>query len=93
MNGEHGHPSRYHKLNLESLVRHGTVEFRQHSGTVDGEKMANWVMLVGGFVECAVSAKTIRKTGEGKFENLLDVTPIPEVKKYYRQRREALARA
>jgi hypothetical protein len=36
--------SRYHKLNLESMVRHGTVEFRQHSGTVSGLKMVNWVM-------------------------------------------------
>jgi hypothetical protein len=90
VNGDGIYTSRYHKLNLESLMRHGTLEFRQHSGTVDGDKMANWVMLVGGFVECAVNAKTIRKTGEGKFENLMAVTPIPQVKKFYIERRAAL---
>lgn len=29
---------RYKKLNLESYARYGTVEFRQHSGTVSAEK-------------------------------------------------------
>jgi hypothetical protein len=91
VNGIGGSPSRYHKLNLESLLRHGTVEFRQHSGTVDADKMTNWVELVGAFVESAITAKTIRKTGEGKFENLLNVTPVAAVKKFYRERREALA--
>lgn len=82
--------SRYHKLNLESMVRHGTVEFRQHSGTVNGLKMVNWVKLVGGFVESAVKAKAINSKGEGKFENLLQVTPDATVRKFYRERRAAL---
>ena len=82
--------SRYHKLNLESLGRHGTIEFRQHSGTVDAEKINNWVMLVGGFVESAISAKTIRKNGDGKFENLISVTPIKQIRKFYIKRRESL---
>jgi len=85
--------TRYVKLNLQSLLRHGTVEFRQHSGTVDGDKMTNWIALVVGFVECAVTAKTIRKTGKGKFENLLEVTDVPSIRKFYRERREALATA
>jgi hypothetical protein len=84
--------SRYHKLNLESMVRHGTVEFRQHSGTVNGLKMVNWVKLVGGFVESAVKAKNIKMDGEGKFENLLKVTPDATVRKFYRERRVALAK-
>lgn len=85
-----GGSSRYHKLNLESMVRHGTVEFRQHSGTVNGLKMVNWVKLVGGFVESAVNAKAINTKGEGKFENLLQVTPDATVRKFYRERRAAL---
>ncbi len=40
-------PSRYYKVNFESLVRHGTVEFRQHSGTIDSDKIINWVILTG----------------------------------------------
>jgi hypothetical protein len=93
MNGVHGHPSRYHKLNLESLLRHGTVEFRQHSGTVEAAKMLNWVELVTAFVDCAVTAKTIRATGADKFENLMAVTPVPSVRKFYRERRDYFAGA
>ena len=36
---------RYHKLNLTSFWRHGTVEFRHHSGTVEAEKIINWVLF------------------------------------------------
>lgn len=43
--------SRYYKLNLEAYLRHGTVEFRQHSGTVDGTKIANWIVFCVTFVE------------------------------------------
>jgi hypothetical protein len=54
--------------------------------------MVNWVKLVGGFVETAVNAKTIKAAGEGKFENLLQVTPDATVRKFYRERRVALAK-
>lgn len=34
---------RYRKLNIESFWRHGTVEFRQHQGTVSAERATRWV--------------------------------------------------
>lgn len=34
---------RYCKLNYTAFWKHGTVEFRHHAGTVDGEKVVNWV--------------------------------------------------
>ena len=43
--------NRYYKLNLQAYLRHGTVEFRQHSGTVDGTKIANWIVFCVTFVE------------------------------------------
>lgn len=43
--------TRYLKVNLESLIVHGSIEFRQHSGTLDSEKITNWVVLMIGFVE------------------------------------------
>lgn len=84
--------SRYRKLNLESLERHGTVEFRQHSGTVEAAKMVEWVKLVTGFVVEATSAKAIRMTGSGKMENLLSVTNS-EGRKFFRNRAATLALA
>jgi Putative amidoligase enzyme len=34
---------RFRKVNLESYWRHGTIEFRQHQGTIEAEKIINWV--------------------------------------------------
>lgn len=36
--------SRYAKLNFTSHWKHGTVEFRHHSGTVNADKACNWVV-------------------------------------------------
>jgi hypothetical protein len=48
---------RYAKVNLQSYHRHGTVEFRQHSGTVDAEKATNWVRFILAMVEAARKGK------------------------------------
>lgn len=48
-------PSRYFKVNLKSHQPHGTVEFRQHSGTVNAAKVCNWVRFLQNFVELAVN--------------------------------------
>lgn len=42
---------RFYKLNLAAFIRQGTLEFRQHSGTVQAEKIVNWVLFVLNFVE------------------------------------------
>lgn len=36
---------RYYKLNLAAYARHRTVEFRQHSGTLDATKASRWTVL------------------------------------------------
>jgi len=36
---------RYVKLNFTSFWRHGTVEFRHHSGTVDAAKINKWALI------------------------------------------------
>lgn len=43
--------SRYYKVNLQSFLRHGTIEFRQHSGTVNAAKIINWVRFLAAFIE------------------------------------------
>jgi biotin operon repressor len=44
---------RYRKVNLCSFVKYGTIEFRQHSGTVNGSKIVNWIKLLQHFVEAS----------------------------------------
>ena len=42
---------RYRKVNLESLSKHGTLEFRHHSGTSNFEKIVSWLSYLMSFVE------------------------------------------
>jgi inhibitor of KinA sporulation pathway (predicted exonuclease) len=52
------HAPRYHKLNLEAFQKHSTVEFRQHSGTVDAGKATNWIVTCLALVAAAKDGKT-----------------------------------
>jgi hypothetical protein len=55
--------NRYYKLNLCSFVRHGTVEFRQHSGTVKARKMIPWIIFCVNFVETSKVAVVEEEVG------------------------------
>jgi hypothetical protein len=57
--------SRYFKLNSQSYWRHKTVEFRQHSGTIDYEKIANWIEFCARFVEYARRGQQAEPGAEG----------------------------
>jgi hypothetical protein len=48
---------RYRKVNMESYWRHGTVEFRQHQGTVDSRKVRGWAAFCLKMVEAASRAQ------------------------------------
>ena len=47
--------SKYKKINLGSLTRNGanlgTIEFRQHSGSTDYNKLSNWIRLLVAFCD------------------------------------------
>jgi len=68
------HHYRYHKLNLSSYLTHGTLEFRQHQGTVDADKACNWIRLVTGFVAVGFSAPTVTDLSDAPFEQLMRMT-------------------
>ena len=42
---------RYFKVNAEAYNRHHTVEFRQHQGTTDYEKISHWVKFLAALVQ------------------------------------------
>jgi len=54
--------TRYKKLNLESLTKYGTIEFRQHSGTLSFVKMINWISFLMQFVERSIQLTTVVRT-------------------------------
>lgn len=44
---------RYYKVNLTSYVKYGTIEFRQHSGSLNAAKITTWIRFVMQFVEAS----------------------------------------
>lgn len=48
---------RYFKLNLQSYWRHKSVEFRQHGGTTDPNKIKSWVEFCARLVEFSKHAR------------------------------------
>lgn len=56
---------RYRKLNLNSVYKHGTIEFRQHGGSINPEKIKNWVRFCVSFVE---ESRIIHKQMMEQFE-------------------------
>ena len=81
--------SRYYKVNTQAYLRHKTIEFRQHSGTNDYEKISHWVTFLAKLVEYSY-----------KHEITADVTMIEDVpfltqeeKIYFTNRRNQLDRS
>lgn len=77
--------TRYRKVNAESYLSHKTVEFRQHSGTTDYEKIANWINFL---------RKLIQYSFENEIQECSLIEEIPFLteteKQYFINRREAL---
>lgn len=62
---------RYRKINLCSYLTYGTVEFRQHNGTVNFEKMRNWVLLTHKVLDRAKQDKVVKQKSEKRIEKCL----------------------
>lgn len=54
--------SRYFKVNIMSWQRHGTIEFRQHSGTLNAKKIVNWIVFTQMIVNRAESPRKLKVT-------------------------------
>lgn len=69
---------RYYKVNLMAYLRHGTVEFRHHSGTVSANKMIPWIIFCINFVESSivrVVSTTVQPTIAATSNNVADLPP------------------
>ncbi|KAH7121363.1 putative amidoligase [Dactylonectria macrodidyma] len=58
--------SRFFKVNFTSLQKHNTIEFRQHEGTTDPQRMIQWTKFLLKFVKFAMDSpfETIMAPGE-----------------------------
>ena len=50
--------ARFFKLNLAAFLKHSTVEFRQHAGTIDSKKAVAWIKTCLRMVVAARDGKT-----------------------------------
>lgn len=49
--------ARYHTMNPLSILHFKTIEFRQHHGTTDYEKIRNWILFTQSIIESAKEMK------------------------------------
>ena len=81
-----GNNSRFLKLNTQAYWRHQTVEFRQHAGSIEFEKISNWILFLARMVEFS-KERTIRNTTfEGMNEFLSE-----DLMTYFKTRKQSLA--
>ncbi|OZI08222.1 amidoligase enzyme [Siphonobacter sp. BAB-5385] len=80
--------TRFQKINLQAYLRHQTIEFRQHSGTVEFEKISNWILFLHNLVEYSKKKQVTR--AEANFESLQKFQQ-PEIINYLQTRINQLA--
>ena len=97
---------RYTKLNIQSFWKHGTIEFRHHSGTTNFEKVLHWLKIVMTMTKAADENRSIRVKSEDKIETygkkislmmkglskVQDSLVGDETRAYYNKRRRQLCR-
>lgn len=84
---------RYRAVNLHAFCRHGTIEFRQHHGALNGDKVSAWITFVLEFVE---RSRKIAKANEKrpKFKDASPLVGLPKrIKTHFEARRRLSAGA
>lgn len=61
---------RFHTVNVQNWSLRGTVEFRQHCGTLDADKVISWVLLTQAMVEYAKILRYFEPKGADSKTNL-----------------------
>lgn len=79
--------SRYYKINHQSFARHGSIEFRQHSGTVEYKKISNWIKILHNLV----SYSETEHASNGDLENFKNIQIETELKNYIDERKRKFA--
>jgi hypothetical protein len=68
--------NRYRAINAHAYSKYGTIEFRQHQGTLNGEKLTSWIQFVLALIEKAVAIEDA-KTNFGSLEAMVDEINLP----------------
>lgn len=79
---------RYYKVNVMAYNSHRTIEFRQHQGTTEYEKISNWIGFLTSFVSYSLTHDEIMSA------TTIDDLPFlsRSLKDYYKGRKEQFER-
>lgn len=80
---------RYFKVNLQSFLRHRSIEFRQHAGTVNYKKVENWIIFLARLIEFSKEATLPNQSEFATMGRFLDTTTL----NYFNQRQNELQQA
>jgi hypothetical protein len=69
----------YDAVSIQSLDKYGTIEFRQHQGTLSGEKITNWIRFLLTHVD--VSRYLVSKGIEARDEEIVSTLTAPGVRR------------
>ncbi len=75
--------TRYVKVNAEAFARHGTIEFRQHQGTINYQKMSNWIRLTQAIM---TYASVLRGETVGSLDIMLKQLHLEQYKEFFKER-------
>lgn len=85
-----GLPNRFKTVNLCAYPRYGTIEFRQHQGTHNAEKIIKWIGFCRTIMEAARSTRTL--AAAQNLDRLLDWLNLnTEDRAYFTERAMELA--
>ena len=92
--------TRYTVINLQNWVNRGTVEFRQHQGTQNSEKIKHWIIFLMKLVERATDkalqnkriTSGLRTNGRTKFNQIFKRKMKKSTYEFFLNRREEFIR-
>lgn len=77
--------NRYRTVNFNAYAKYGTIEFRQHHGTLNAKKVRAWVLFTQAVIRCASKSKMLGTT----LKDVLDATELSREDRRYFEKRAA----
>jgi putative amidoligase enzyme len=69
--------SRHHKVNPVSILKYGTVEFRQHQGTLNFNEMMYWILFTGQLIN-RVKSGIVVNSGKASLGSLISLLKLSD---------------
>lgn len=88
------HHDRYKTVNLDAYRKYGTVEFRQHQGTLNAKKIVAWIRFGQSLIEAARTLSTVDAAADldGLLDLLVDAGLEQDIKDYLKRRATTMTR-